>query len=266
MAFLVSLEILSILLYSGLFWHSWRALSAAKPLGRYVSQLLLLTILLHGTVAYLKIDGGSGQNFGLFSIWVMTTWIAMAIVYWNLIKHQSHALLLISLPIATLSIIEVALLSKTIPIHLQQNGIDIWHILLGIGSMSILMLAAMQSILVLYIDRGLRHHPATIHAWLGPLQSMERFLMQLLSSGFVLMSLSLGLAFFFPSESTSHQSMHKIILTLLSWLVLGSLILGHYLKGWRGVFAAKWTLFGVFLLLLGYFGSKLVLEFILNRG
>jgi len=265
MTFLISLEILSIVLYGGLFWHSWRALSASKPLGQLISKLLILAILLHGAVAYLKIDGGHGQDFGLFNILVMTTWIAMVIVYWNLIRHESHALLLISLPVAALSLLEVALLSKSMPIQLQQNGIDIWHILLGIGSMSILMLAAMQSILVLYIDRGLRHHPASIHAWLGPLQSMERFLIQLLSSGFVLMTLSLGLAFFYPIESSSNQSLHKIILTLLSWLILGGLLLGHYKRGWRGVFAAKWTLLGVFLLLLGYFGSKLVLEFILNR-
>jgi len=41
------------------------------------------------------------------------------------------------------------------------------------------------------------------------------------------------------------------------------LMFGRYIRGWRGVFAAKWSLLGVFLLLLGYFGSKLVIEFIL---
>ncbi len=79
------------------------------------------------------------------------------------------------------------------------------------------------------------------------------------------MSLSLGLAFFFPSETSEQQSLHKIILTSLSWIVLIGLLIGHYKNGWRGVFAAKWTLVAVFLLLLGYFGSKLVLEFILQK-
>jgi ABC-type uncharacterized transport system permease subunit len=207
------------------------------------------------------IDGGDAQNFGLFNIFAMTTWISMVIILWNLLKHKAQGLLLISTPIAALSLLEVAFFEGSAPINITQEGLDIWHILLGVSAMSILMLAAMQALLVLYIDRGLRNHPATIHSWLGPLQSMERYLIQLLTSGFIMLSLSLALSFLLTHEV--NQSLHKIILTLLSWFVLAILLIGHYVRGWRGVFAAKWTLVGVFLLLLGYFGSKLVLEFIL---
>jgi len=262
---LLALEITGFLLYSSILIYAWRRLVHSKALHPFLPNLLLVAIVLHGYIAYLNIDGGLGQNYSLFNIFAMTTWISMAIVYWNLVRHKAQALLLISLPIAAASLIEVAVFKGSVSIEAKQSGIDIWHILLGISSMSILMLAAMQSLLVLYIDKGLRRHPANIHSWLGPLQSMERYLIQLLLSGFILMSASLALAFLFPSEETNGQSIHKISLTILSWLVLASLLFGHFKKGWRGVFAAKWTLVGVFLLLLGYFGSKLVLEFILKR-
>jgi len=78
------------------------------------------------------------------------------------------------------------------------------------------------------------------------------------------MSVSLLLALNLSDESIQHQAPHKIVLTVISWLILATLLSGHYKRGWRGVFAAKLTLVGVFLLLLGYFGSKLVLEFILG--
>ncbi len=257
------LEIAGFIFYSGILVYAGLRLSKNTPLSQNTSSILLVAILLHGLVAYLNIDGENGHNFGLFNIFTMTTWISMIIVYWNLLKHQSYALLMVSLPIAAASLIEVAVFDGIAPIRLDGKFLDILHILLGISSMSILMLAAMQAVLVLYIDNGLRHHPASIRPWLGPLQSMERYLIQLLSSGFVLMTLALLLVLFLPLEAKQQQGLHKIILTILSWTVLGGLLFGHYKRGWRGVFAAKWTLLGVFLLLLGYFCSKLVIEFIL---
>ena len=167
-------------------------------------------------------------------------------------------------PVSAISLLEIAIFNSSPSETNGQSVVEIWHILIAVTSMSLLMLAAMQSLLVLYIDSGLRNHPAHIHSWLGPLQAMERYLIQLLTMGFLLMSCALVLAAISPNEPQSQQSLHKIILTLLSWSVLAVLLIGHYKKGWRGVFAAKWTLVGVFLLLLGYFGSKLAIEFILN--
>lgn len=262
---LLVLELFNFIFYTAVLLYVWLRLAKAKPLHSLFPQFLLTAIIIHGYVAYLNIDGGQGRNLSLFNIFLMTTWISMGIVYWNLIRHQSHGLLIISLPIATLSLLEVMIFDTTGLITLNQQGFGILHILLGITAMSILMLAAMQSILVLFIDHRLRNNPAALPQWLGPLQSMERYLIQLLSSGFLLMTFSLALAFLFPNETTGEQSLHKILLTSLSWLVLLGLLIGHYKKGWRGVFAAKWTLAAVFLLLLGYFGSKLVLEFILKR-
>ena len=262
---LLGLELFTFIFYAAILLHVWLRLAKAKPLHSLLPQIFLSAIILHGYVAYLNIDSEQGRNLSLFNTFLMTTWISMCIVYWNLVRHQSHALLLISLPIATISLLEAALFDTTGLIKLNQQGFDILHILLGITAMSILMLAAMQSLLVLYIDNGLRNNPAKLPVWLGPLQSMERYLMQLLTSGFILMSLSLGLAIFFPSETGEQQSLHKVYLTSLSWFVLIGLLIVHYKNGWRGVFAAKWTLVAVFLLLLGYFGSKLVLEFILQQ-
>ncbi len=260
---LIALEVFGFVLYSGLFIHAWRRLTKSEALSPLLPGLLFASIVIHAAITYLNIDTPAGQNFGLFNIFAITTLIAMSIVLWNLIRHQSNALLLISLPVAAISLLEVALFEGDAFISKRQSAYDIWHILLGISSMSILLLAALQSLLVLYIDNGLRNHPASIHPWLGPLKSMERYLIQLLSIGFVLMTLSLVLTFWVSNEALKDQALHKVVLTLLSWLILAILLYGHYQRGWRGVFSAKWTLVGVFLLLLGYFGTKLVLEFIL---
>jgi len=41
-------------------------------------------------------------------------------------------------------------------------------------------------------------------------------------------------------------------------------LIGRHRLGWRGQTAIRWTLSGFCLLMLGYFGSKLVREFILH--
>ena len=44
------------------------------------------------------------------------------------------------------------------------------------------------------------------------------------------------------------------------------LITGHFVAGWRGRLAVRWTLAGFTSLLLAYVGSKIVLELILRRA
>jgi ABC-type uncharacterized transport system permease subunit len=44
------------------------------------------------------------------------------------------------------------------------------------------------------------------------------------------------------------------------------MLVGYWHMGWRGCLAIHWTHVGFFLLLLAYFGSKLVLETLLKRG
>jgi ABC-type uncharacterized transport system permease subunit len=58
---------------------------------------------------------------------------------------------------------------------------------------------------------------------------------------------------------------HKIVFSVLGWLVFGAVLFGRYRYGWRGKTALRWILTGGILLLLAYIGSKFVLEAILHR-
>jgi ABC-type uncharacterized transport system permease subunit len=59
---------------------------------------------------------------------------------------------------------------------------------------------------------------------------------------------------------------HKTVLSVLSWLVFGCLLVGRWRYGWRGRIAARWTLAAMALLVLAFFGSKFVLELVLGYG
>jgi ABC-type uncharacterized transport system permease subunit len=51
----------------------------------------------------------------------------------------------------------------------------------------------------------------------------------------------------------------------VSWGVFAVLLWGHYLYGWRGRVAVRWTVSGFVFLLLAYLGSKFVIEMLLHR-
>ena len=72
--------------------------------------------------------------------------------------------------------------------------------------------------------------------------------------------------FLFVSDLFEQHLAHKTILSILAWLVFGLLLLGRHLWGWRGRTAVRMTIAGVIILLLSYFGSKLVLEVLLGRS
>jgi ABC-type uncharacterized transport system permease subunit len=88
-------------------------------------------------------------------------------------------------------------------------------------------------------------------------------LFQFLGFGFVLLSGSLITGFFYLEDIFAQHQAHKTIFSLIAWLILGTLLFGRFQFGWRGRTAVRWTLSAFALLMIGFFGSKLVYQFII---
>lgn len=94
---------------------------------------------------------------------------------------------------------------------------------------------------------------------------MERVLFELVWAGIVLLTLSIISGLLFLDNFFAQHLAHKTVLSLLAWVIFTTLLIGRYRFGWRGMRAVRWTLGGCALLILAYFGSKFVLEVVLNR-
>jgi ABC-type uncharacterized transport system permease subunit len=92
----------------------------------------------------------------------------------------------------------------------------------------------------------------------------EQLLFKLLGMSWLLLSLTLLSGALFVEDMLAQHLWHKTILTALSWLALLILLIGRIRYGWRGARAVHWTLGAMALLALAFFGSKFVLEMILN--
>ena len=89
---------------------------------------------------------------------------------------------------------------------------------------------------------------------------------QLITAGFILLTVSLGTGLLFVNDLFEQHLAHKTILSIIAWVVFGTLLWCRHFRGWRGRVAVRMTIAGVLLLLLSYFGSKLVLEVFLDRS
>ena len=140
------------------------------------------------------------------------------------------------------------------------------HILSSILAFSLLNIAALQALLLALQDQHLRsHHPKRLILALPPLQAMETLLFQMLGTGIVFLTIALFSGFLFVENLFAQHLAHKTVLSICAWLIFTSLLVGRIRYGWRGKTAIQWTLIGFVLLLLAYFGSKFVLELILQK-
>lgn len=139
------------------------------------------------------------------------------------------------------------------------------HIVLSILAYSLITLAALQALFLAVQESVLRKHSHNrLFDLLPPLQTMEKLLFEMIGLGFLLLTLSIASGFFFLENMFAQHLAHKTILSILAWLIFGTLLAGRHIRGWRGITATKWTISGFIALMLAYFGSKFVLEIILQ--
>lgn len=141
------------------------------------------------------------------------------------------------------------------------------HALLALLAYATLVIATLLALMLWFQDHALRQRH--LGGWLRalpPLTQMETLLFRSLGAGFALLSLTLLTGAVFVADLFAQGLGHKAVLSILSWVVLGVLLFGHWRWGWRGPRAAQLTLVAMALLLLAFFGSKFVYELVLQRG
>ncbi|HEY4555627.1 MAG TPA: cytochrome c biogenesis protein CcsA [Lysobacter sp.] len=139
------------------------------------------------------------------------------------------------------------------------------HAWLALLAYATLAIAALVAVLLWLQERALRRRE--FHRWLRalpPLVELETLLFRTIAAGFALLTATLLTGVVFVEDLFAQHLIHKTVLSVLSWLAFGALLLGRWRYGWRGTTAVRWTLAAMALLVLAYFGSKFVLELVLG--
>jgi ABC-type uncharacterized transport system permease subunit len=254
------------------------ALCAFLPSQRRVaiSAGTVIGWLLHGVALWTDAITPGALRVGFALMLSATLWISVA-AYW--LENRNFALdglRTLVLPTAAVAVVLPGLFPGSVIPLAGKSAVFSWHIAISILAYSTLTIAAFHAVLMALQESTLHTRPGSAkHSWfaaaidrLPALLTMEKLLFRLIALGFALLTLTVLSGIVFSEElfGKAFQLNHKIVFTLLSWLLFGLLLAGRHWRGWRGRTALSFTLSGFATLLLAYVGSRFVLEVILHRG
>jgi ABC-type uncharacterized transport system permease subunit len=251
----------AVLLYQSIRKQSdgWRNLSLA---------FTIAGVLSHGAAQFSHWFGQGVPDVSLPHLMSLCALVILLLLITSTLTRKTlYAAGLVALPIAAaILLLDWVLPHDPIPLNTVSMGVAT-HIVSSVLAFGLLSIAGVYALFVFIIDHFLRHHHLNpLVRTLPALVVLEDLLFKLIAAGFVLLTVSLLSGMMFISDIFAQHLVHKTILSILAWLVFGVLLFGRWRFGWRGSLAVRLTLAGIVLLLLSYFGTKLVLEIILGKS
>ena len=241
---------------------------AARAIGGATARrVLLLAWLLHGLLLACKLFGGA-PRFGFAPALSITVWLVLTAY---VVESQLYPQLRARWALAGFGTLAIALAMLFPGARLPETSSPLLplHWALGISAYGLFAAAVAHGWLMTRAEAQMRHATRVVEG--VPLLTLERLMFRFVSAGFVLLTLTMLAGMFFGeqlygSAYTGWRWDHKRVFTLLSWIAFATLLVGRSQFGWRGRRAVRVLYIGAALLLLGYAGSRFVLEVMLGRG
>jgi ABC-type uncharacterized transport system permease subunit len=231
-------------------------------------RLLSVPWALHGLglIFALFAPQDGGLRFGFAPALSVTAWLMLT---FYVLEHHWFPQLRTRWTLAMVGA-AVVLLAAAFPgtvLHTQTSPMLPLHLALGVASYGLFAAAVVHAWLMSRAEKNMRMGADT-HVGL-PLLTLERLTFRFVTAGFALLTATLLAGWVFGDLLYGAQAAwrwdHKTVFSLLSWLTFALLLIGRWRFGWRGRKAVRVLYIGTGLLLLGYAGSRFVLEVILGR-
>ena len=217
-----------------------------QPMGNTVLWLTLAALACHAVIAWQAVSASDGLELGFYRVSALIFLVTNIACVVSLLRRPLQYLLVVLFPLAALSVLVSTFAPETATQHPRLSGGVMLHVVSSILAYAVLTLAAVQAALVAAQDYQLRHRHT-------------RGIVQILPT------LAIVSGIVFIDDIFGQHLVHKTVLTILAWLMFTLLLWGHNRLGWRSQTAVRLTLAGFVLLVLAFFGSKLVLELVLQR-
>jgi ABC-type uncharacterized transport system permease subunit len=141
------------------------------------------------------------------------------------------------------------------------------HVMVAMFSYGLLTVGAIVAVFALVQERRLKAgRLSTMNYLFAPLVTTERLLYGITATGFVGLALAVVSGFTFVDNLFAQHLIHKTTFSIAALVVFGVLLAGRTFAGWRGQRGVYLYLGGFGFLILAYFGSRFILEEILNRS
>jgi ABC-type uncharacterized transport system permease subunit len=238
----------------------------SQPLSLAASLTVLVGIVLHADALYGAVVTAAGFNLSLHNTASM---IGLELALIGLIAALEPALRGMSAGLMALGAFAASLTqtgsdpAMAVPLSWQIQA----HILVSLFSYGLLTVGAIVALYGLVQERRLRAGQLkTSNYFFAPLETTEKLLFGIAWAGFMGLLLAIVSGMTFVEDLFAQHLVHKTAFSILALCVFAVLLAGRHFAGWRGARAIKLYLGGFMLLCLAYFGSRIVLEQLLQRS
>ncbi|HXF79428.1 MAG TPA: cytochrome c biogenesis protein CcsA [Usitatibacter sp.] len=257
---------------SGMAWRASRpALAGAGAASEMRLEIVVVPValVLHAMLLYRRVVVPDGLDLGVANAISMLAWLTILIYWLASLAYPGLATILgLTSPLGLVAVVlQIVIPTK----HVVTYGSDplfTLHFAIAMLAYSLFIVAAVHAVVMLAEEKWLHRGvlPPFLRA-IPPLMEMEALLFRIILAAFVLLTLTLVSGVFFSERlfGKPFTFSDKTVFGIVSWVIFGSLLVGHYARGWRGRKAVRWTLAGFTALAIAYVGSKVVLELVLAR-
>jgi len=251
---------------SVLVWKSMHASSTGTNIDKKPGvELLLLVSIVLTVIGCIKMEPitDEGIRFSLTGAVGIATLLVQSMYLIGLWQHGIRGLGIILLPFTALPLLAVPLL--------PSNGVEHWihtssvletgHLLISLLAYAILTLAAIHAIMHLMLDRALKQKKiSTLMQAMPSLFEIEIHLFAQVRWATALLAIGILTGLTWQWVEFHHFALlsHKVLLALFSFAVLVLLLSKRKKAGWHGRRASHMVIAAYMLLLLAYFGAKLI--------
>ncbi len=227
----------------------------------------LIALLLHIIALHYPLLIGKALHLNMVTAGSYVMWLVSLILFISTLKRKVEILAIFIFPFTVLGLVAPMLFNLDInPIVNMKSGLGV-HILFSLLAYSLLMLASFQALLLAYQNNQLHKHQHTpLMQALPSLEDMEHLLFRLIGVGVIMLSIGILAGFYYLDNLFGSRIAHKTILSIVAWVIFSVLLFGRWKYGWRGRKAVRWTLTGFFILMLSFFGTKIVQEYLIETG
>ncbi len=250
----------------------WRRLFLESPVVRVFTLEVILVIaamIIHGILLYTVVLAPSLPGLTLAQAASAISWIAVVLFVILTFYKRLHNLGVFILPLAGVCLLLTLLWSGQTKALSAPSVMATLHLLVALLAYGFLAMAVAQALLLQFQENQLRQRRQRQQMTGMPaVESMENTMFALIAAGFLLLTVALASGAMFSEQLYGRPLVfnHHIVLSLCAWFSFGTLLVGRYLRGWRGQRATLWTCAGFGILVLAYFGTRLVLEVILQHN
>ena len=240
--------------------------------------LVALALLVSGYLLGSLLFQTDGMHFGFVLGLMCVAWLASLVAFVECLFNRVPLLELIVFPLCAVVFLLPLWMGEDAAIRMAGDHLFQLHLLIALAAYSLLGIAAAHGVVMAFQEKALHQPVASTQEnrmvrerlldQLPSLLTMESILFRQLWAGFVLLSLTLITGFLFSEEwsGSSWRFDHKTLFAIISWCSFAVLLGGRVVFGWRGKVALRWCLGSYAVLVLAYFGTQFVLEFILKRA